>query len=393
MATGLPYGTTFPSDRVRVDGALHLQENERGLRPRRLPAWTRARTPHPFVDVVVEATAGVRLVFRTEATTLELTLHTTRVVVPGGGPLAAAVDLVVDGSLVRRESLPGGDLLHIVSVRNDVEVAPGEADTVRFSGLAAGDKQVEIWLPQSVACDLVSLRADAELRTADPDTRPRWVHHGSSVSHCLEAEGPTGTWPSVAAAAVGLHLTNLGFAGNAMLDPFVARAIRDTPADLISLKIGANITEQATMRLRTFLPAVHGFLDTIRDGHPDTPVLVISPIPSPTLEHTPGPTVTDPETGRPRASGSADQVPLGALTLATVREHLRDLVAQRRESDPALSYLDGRELLGADETADLHDGLHPTAPAYLRMGTRFADIVAARSWGSCASVGQEAGLR
>ncbi|MFD4770769.1 hypothetical protein [Streptomyces niveus] len=61
MATGLPYGTTFPSDRVRVDGALHLEENERGLRPRRLPAWTRARTPHPFVDVVVEATAGVRI--------------------------------------------------------------------------------------------------------------------------------------------------------------------------------------------------------------------------------------------------------------------------------------------------------------------------------------------
>ncbi len=170
MATGLPYETTFPSDRVRVDGALHLQENERGLRPRRLPAWTRARTPHPFVDVVVEATAGVRLVLRTEATTLELTLHTTRVVVPGGAPLAAAVDLVVDGSLVRRESLTGGDLLHIVSVRNDVDLVPGEADTVRFAGLAAGDKQVEIWLPQSVACDLVGWTGRGVRRRPPPAT-------------------------------------------------------------------------------------------------------------------------------------------------------------------------------------------------------------------------------
>ncbi|MFC8823827.1 SGNH/GDSL hydrolase family protein [Streptomyces sp. NPDC057137] len=379
--TDLLHGTTFPSAQVRVDGALDLQENERGLRPRRLPAWTRAQLPHPFVDVVVQATAGVRLVLRTQATVLELTLHTTRVVVPGSGPLPAAVDLVVDGSLVRRESLTGGDLLHIVSVRNDTEIVPGEAETVRFSGLDAGDKQVEIWLPQSVACDLISLRADAELRTPAPDTRPRWVHHGSSISHCLEAEGPTGTWPSVAATALGLQLTNFGFAGNAMLDPFVARTIRDMPADLISLKIGANITEQATMRLRTFLPAVHGFLNTIREGHPDTPVMVISPIPSPTLEDTPGPTVTDPETGRPRASGSTDQIPLGALTLTTVRENLRDLVAERRRTDPALSHLDGRELLRADETADLHDGLHPTAAAYLRMGARFADIVSARSWG------------
>ncbi|MET9552232.1 lipase [Streptomyces sp. NPDC006645] len=379
MATGLSHGTTFPSAQVRVDGALDLQENERGLRPRRLPAWTRGQLPHPFVDVVAQATAGVRLVFRTEATTLELTLHTTRVVVPGGEPLAAAVDLVVDGRRVRREHLTGGDLLHIVSVRNDVEMVPGEADTVRFAGLADRDKQVEIWLPQSVGCDLVSLRADAELRTAEPDTRPRWVHYGSSVSQSLEAEGPTDTWPSVAATAVGLHLTNLALAGNAMLDPFMARTVRDMPADLISLKIGANIVEQATMRLRTFLPAVHGFLDTIREGHPDTPVLVISPIPSPTLEHTPGPTVTDPGTRRPLASGSADQVPLGALTLTTVRESLRDLVAQRRKTDPALSHLDGRELLGADEAADLHDGLHPNAAAYLRMGTRFADIVSARS--------------
>lgn len=64
-----------------------------------------------------------------------------------------------------------------------------------------------------------------------------------------------------------------------------------------------------------------------------------------------------------------------------MREHLRDLVAERRTTDPALSHLDGRELLGADETADLHDGLHPTAAAYLRMGTRFADIVSARAGG------------
>ncbi|MEU0634496.1 lipase, partial [Streptomyces sp. NPDC005989] len=34
--------------------------------------------------------------------------------------------------------------------------------------------------------------------------------------------------------------------------------------------------------------------------------------------------------------------------------------------------LDGRALLGPDETDDLTDGLHPTAAAYRRMGNRFA---------------------
>ncbi|MEV8400336.1 hypothetical protein [Streptomyces niveus] len=52
---------------------------------------------------------------------------------------------------------------------------------------------------------------------------------------------------------------------------------------------------------------------------------------------------------------------------------------------PGVPLGDGRELLGADETADL--------PTDRPDGTRFADIVVARSWGSCASFGQEAGLR
>ena len=43
------------------------------------------------------------------------------------------------------------------------------------------------------------------------------------------------------------------------------------------------------MRLRAFTPAVHGFLDTIREGHPTTPLLVVSPILCPIHEDTPGP--------------------------------------------------------------------------------------------------------
>ena len=107
--------------------------------------------------------------------------------------------------------------------------------------------------------------------------RPRWVHHGSSISHGSVATYPTEPWPVVAARLAGLDLVNLGFGGSALLDPFVARTIRDTPADRISLKLGINLVNLDLMRLRAFGPAVHGFLDTIRDGHPHTPLLVISP--------------------------------------------------------------------------------------------------------------------
>ncbi|GAA4964943.1 hypothetical protein GCM10023238_35730 [Streptomyces heliomycini] len=83
------------------------------------------------------------------------------------------------------------------------------------------------------------------------------------------------------------ELINLGFGGSALVDPFTARAIRDTPADLISLKLGINVVNSDAMRLRAFAPAVHGFLDTIREGHPATPLLLVSPVLCPTHENTP----------------------------------------------------------------------------------------------------------
>lgn len=57
---------------------------------------------------------------------------------------------------------------------------------------------------------------------------------------------------------------------------------------------------------RAFAPAVHGFLDMIREGHPSTPLLVLSPILCPIHEDTPGPGTPDFTEGsmRFRATGA-----------------------------------------------------------------------------------------
>lgn len=372
--TPLPHECAFPSAHVLIEGAPGLRSNKRGLRPSRLSEEALRQVPDPLFELEAQLAAGVRLALRTEATHLELTLHAVRMPGPGGRPVPAAVDLVVDGDLLRRESLTGGDLVLPATTGGDARLVDADAETVRFPGLPPGEKEIRIWLPHTAVCDLVSLRADRPVRPPRHAGQPRWIHYGSSISHCTEAAGPTGTWPATAAAARGLHLTNLGFSGNAMLDPCVARTIRDLPADLVSLEIGVNVVGAAAMRLRTFVPAVHGFLDTVRDGHPDVPVVVVSPIPCPTLEDCPGPLAVDPGSGRVRAVGDPGDVPLGALTLAAAREHLARLVRERQASDPALTLIDGRTLLGPDETADLRDGLHPNAAAYLRMGARFAEF-------------------
>lgn len=355
---------------LQITGALELERTAEGLRPRRLPGWTRPQLPSDFCDMVVAQPSGVRLEFGTTATLLELDVLITRTRfadAPAAFP-AGAFDLVIDGFPTHRLPVPDGGVLVMDGERSGGFI-PGEPSTVRFGPLPEGSKEIEIWLPHACQVELISLRADGPVREPATPARPRWVHHGSSISHCGEAEGPLGTWPVVAARLAGVDVLNLGLAGNAMVDQFAARTIRDQPADLISLKLGINVVNGDTMRPRTFAPAMHGFIDTVRDGHPHTPVLLISPITCPTAEHRPGPTPAYWEDGvltfRAIGEPAAD-----ALTLTMVREILATIVEQR--SDPYLHYLDGPEIFGA---VDLPDGLHPDATGYQQMGERFAPFI------------------
>lgn len=133
------------------------------------------------------------------------------------------------------------------------------------------------------------------------------------------------------------------------------------------------------MRLRAFGPAVHGFLDTIREGHPTTPLLVVSPVLCPIHEDTPGPSAPDFENlgaGRLLFRASGDPSDRTRLTLGVIREELSRIVAQRAAEDPNLHYLDGRELYGERDFAELPlpDGLHPDAATHLRIGEHFAGL-------------------
>ena len=222
------------------------------------------------------------------------------------------------------------------------------------------------------------LRANAPVESIR-STRPVWLHHGSSISHGSNATHPLGTWPALASRLGGVELLNLGFGGSALLDPFTARTIRDTPADVISLKLGINLLNTDLMRLRAFGPAVHGFLDTIRDGHPTAPILVVSPIYCGIHENTPGPGAFDLEAisrGEMRfiSTGDPAEVAAGKLTLTVIRRELKRIVEQRDDAD--LHYLDGLELYGEADAAThpLPDALHPDAETQRLIGERFARI-------------------
>ncbi|KDN87647.1 SGNH/GDSL hydrolase family protein [Kitasatospora cheerisanensis] len=371
---------TTPVTAQLLRGHLDLEATAHGLLPHRLPARARRQVPDRQLAVAEAQPSGVRVAFRTAATRIELDTLPTRRAYRGFPPPADGVyDLLVDGRLTAQATVAGGNLRTVLDlVTQAAELTEGPVGTARFGGLPARAKDVEIWLPHTEVTELVALRTDAPVEPLPERGRPVWLHHGSSISHGSNAAHPTGTWPALAAARGGVELVNLGFGGGALLDPFTARAIRDTPAGLISLKIGINLVNADAMRLRAFGPAVHGFLDTVREGHPRTPLLVVSPVLCPVHEDTPGPLLPDFTDGvlSFRATGDPAERAAGRLTLAVIREELARIVGLRAVDDPHLHYLDGRELYGERDYLELPlpDGLHPDGAAHRRIGERFARL-------------------
>jgi len=367
---------SIPADQLarHLKGFLGQRQTRSGVSPRRLPAWAEAQNLDASLDLMAGMTSGVRLEFLTTSRTLGLTVLTTGLQMLPESRRPIAFDLLVDGVLHDRATVQSGRTLVVdtTQVPQAVSMLPGEPCQIDFARLPPDSKRVEIWLPQSALVDLHSLRLDSGAGLGIIESqRPLWAHYGSSISHGMDAEGPSGTWPAVAAQVLGLDLLNLGFAGQCHLDGFVARAIRDARPDLISLKLGVNVINLDSMRERTFAPAVHAFLDTLREGLPDTPVLVLSPILCPMIEDRPGPTLRAGD--QIRTVERPTELAEGALTLGRTRALLSQIIARRQAAgDANLFYQDGRDLFDTADLADLPDGLHPNAAGLDRMGRRFA---------------------
>lgn len=367
---------TTPVTAGLLHGAVDVESTADGVLPHRLPAYVRARADAQLAMAEAHP-AGVRLVFRTRATTVELDAHRTTVAFRDVAPRPdGRYDLLVDGALTARAVSAGGTAVIVDITTGEIETRSGPVATMVFTGLPTREKEVQIWLPHYERIELISLRTDAPIVPVPGSARPVWLHHGSSISQGSNAASPSTTWPALAAARGDVELVNLGFSGSAMLDQDTARTMRDLAADLISIKIGINLVNGDVMRLRGFTPAVHGFLDTVREGHPTTPLLVVSPTLCPMHEDTPGPAAPDFAEGIMRyvATGDPAETAAGKLTLRVVRDELCRIIEQRATEDPHLHLLDGRELYGDADAceAPLPDGLHPDAATHRLIAKRFS---------------------
>jgi lysophospholipase L1-like esterase len=329
------------------DGQVDLRRRPGSLQPIRVPV-EELSFYDPFTRWVATCAAGIRLRFSTTIRSLRLTATQRLLAQPTSNERRGAYDLYADGALHARDWGTGGAVMALETGA----LIGDEAFAVAFDDLPAGDKVVELWLPQTATVSVTGFEIDdgASIAPAE-DTRPRLVFHGSSITHCMEAEGASSGWPAVAARLGEVSHQNLGWAGSCLLSGLAARIVRDAPADAIVLKLGINVWSDGMLKARTFLDSAHAMVSIIRERHPTTPLLVISPIFSP---------------------GREDQGQNGGMPLQQMRQTLEGMVAVRvAAGDRNIRYLSGLELFGEADARLLPDDLHPNTEGYRLMGERF----------------------
>ena len=320
-----------PTDsRLSWPGAIAVQHTAAWSMPWRLPY--QQLDLFPTVDLAGRAAmpAGVRLAFVSDTTTVAGELVAM--------PESAPIDLCCNGEFMGSVALEG-------------------QERFQFDHLPAGEKVIELWLPQFSEFQLRTLQIDDKASvTASADSRPRWITYGSSITQCRTAASPTQTWPAIVARQRNFNLTCLGFGGQCHLEPMLARLIRDLPAAYLSMCVGINIYGAGSLSPRTFRAAIIGFVQIVREKHPATPFAVMSPIYSPPRE----------------------QVPNNVgFTLQAMRDEVNAAVdALRAAGDAHLYYVNGLDVFGEAYSHLLPDELHPDAAGYQIMGENFTQKVA-----------------
>ncbi|MGH3247072.1 MAG: GDSL-type esterase/lipase family protein [Trebonia sp.] len=294
----------------------------------RLPA---AATAKMTIDTIRAARvpAGVHLAFTGSARAVELTVRPgERTSVPSPALAGEAFVARVPGQPVVTVPLPAdGQPADGQSAPMALRVPLPERDP---------DTVVRLYLPEAVEVQLTGLSAVGGNLVPAP-RGPLWVVYGDSISQGWSVTEPGLAWPSLVAADLGLDLVNLGFAGSARGELLAADAVGASGADAVALAWGTNswlsLPTDATMIAGT----MRLFLTALRQGLPDAPVVVVSPI------------------VRPRGEDTANR--FGA-SLRDLRAALEDAVLRfaADAGDQRLTLVPGRDLVPAGQ---LVDGIHP----------------------------------
>ncbi|HMQ27513.1 MAG TPA: SGNH/GDSL hydrolase family protein [Acidimicrobiales bacterium] len=227
------------------------------------------------------------------------------------------------------------------------------AGTVRLPG-PAGRGRLVVHLPERMMPTVREVRAAGGGAIEPGPAFPRWIAYGDSITEGWTVSSPGRSWSMLAARRHGLDVTNMGYSGSARGEIPSAEEIAALPADVITLAHGTNCWTRIPFSVGMFREGLNAFVDIVRQGHPETPIVVVSPITRPDAEATPN--------------------RLGA-TLVDLRAVFEDVVNERiAGGDTRLSLVEGFPLVTPDQ---LDDGIHPGDAGHAAMAAAIGPAVAA----------------
>src|SRR5690625_4259575 len=240
-------------DRSTIHGAISLEVQGGKIKPWRIPYEEKDLYYPNGLDGKAEMPAGVRISFISNTTKFELQYESNADLLQ--------FDVLIDGQLYHTYELGYGQSSLTVT---DMSSEPKKIDIYLFQRRVLSLKH--LWIERA---------ANWEPYTSN---QKKWITYGSSITQCGEAESPSQTWPVITAKNLDLDLTCLGFGGQCHFEPMLARLIRDTPADFISLCAGINSYGSGTYNKRSFIPTLVGFIRILREKHHQIPIVLMSPI-------------------------------------------------------------------------------------------------------------------
>lgn len=226
--------------------------------------------------------------------------------------------------------------------RTIVDAEVGE-HTVRLPGPAGGTAIV--YLPERMGPTVLSVDGDV----SPAPTQPRWLCYGDSIAEGWVVTNPDLAWPAVVGRDIGVDTVNLGYAGSARGEIPSAEELAKLTGDVITICHGTNCWTRTPHSAALFAQGLRDFVTIVRQGHPETPIVAVSPITRPDAEDTPN--------------------RLGT-TLVDLRAAFEDVMGERDD----VTLVPGFPLVTVDQLAD---GIHPGDEGHAAMAAAIGPAIAA----------------
>ncbi|MGZ4144703.1 MAG: SGNH/GDSL hydrolase family protein [Actinomycetota bacterium] len=223
--------------------------------------------------------------------------------------------------------------------------------SVRLEMGEVSEHRAIVYLPEGMKPVVLDVAPVAG--TIEPATpRKKWLCYGDSIAEGWCASRPATSWAAIVAREYGLDVVNMGYAGAARGEIASAEQIAGLQADVISITHGTNCWTRIPHSVDQFRANTEAFLTVVRQGHPETPILVASPI------------------LRPDGEETANR--LGA-TLGDLRAVMEDIVRARMAAgDKAMVLVEGLPLVDIE---DLGDGIHPNDDGHASIARALGPIL------------------